>query len=123
MTIFLYAHGKLDLTFVWAMPKLSCSAVTERKTSSLTEMCAHLSRNRRENINHEFSIKMFVCCNHIYFPNVGVTASKLVPRKEKLGSYGASKLFQINSTFLDVRLVIGVSIDIFLAFLFFCFFL
>ena len=48
-----------------------------------------------------------------------MTASKLVPRKEKLGSYGASKLFQINSTFLDVRLVIGVSIDIFLAFLFF----
>ena len=49
-----------------------------------------------------------------------MTASKLVPRKEKLGSYGLSKLFQISSTFLDVRLVIGVSIDIFL--LFCCFF-
>ena len=46
-----------------------------------------------------------------------MTASKLVPIKEKLGSYGVSKLVQINSTFPDVRLVIGVSIDIFLAFL------
>ena len=45
-----------------------------------------------------------------------MTASELVPRKEKLGSYGVSKLFQINSTFLDVRLFIGVSIDIFLLF-------
>ena len=113
MSISLYAHGKLDLTFVSAMPKLSCSAVRKRKTPSITEMCAHLSRNRRENINHEFSIKMFVQLQ------VGVTASKLVPRKEKLGSYGVSKLFQINSTFLDVRLVIGVSIDIFLALLVF----
>ena len=32
------------------------------------------------------------------------------------------KLFQINLTFLDVRLVIGASIDIFLAFSFLCFF-
>ena len=31
---------------------------------------------------------------------------------------GVSKLFQINSTFSDVRLVIGVRIDIFLVFLF-----
>ena len=42
-----------------------------------------------------------------------MTASKLVPRKEKMGS----KLFQINLTFLDVRLVIGVSMDTFLVFL------
>ena len=52
-------------------------------------------------------------------PKVGVTASNLAPRKEKMGSWGVSKLFQINLTFLDVRLVIGVSIDIFLVFLFF----
>ena len=60
VTIFMYAHGKLDLTFDQAMPKLSCSAVTERRTPSLTEMCTHLSRNRGENINHEFWIKTFV---------------------------------------------------------------
>ena len=48
-----------------------------------------------------------------------MTASKLVPRKEKVGSWGVSELFQINLTFLDVRLVIGVSMDIFLVFLFF----
>ena len=35
---------------------------------------------------------------------------------------GVSKLFQINLTFLDVRLVISVSIDIFLVFLLFLFF-
>ena len=46
-----------------------------------------------------------------------MTASKLVPRKD--GVLGVSKLFQINLTFSDVRLVIGVSIDIFLVFLFF----
>ena len=45
---FMCAHGKLDLTFVKAMTKLSCSAVRERKAPSLTEMCTHLSRNRRE---------------------------------------------------------------------------
>ena len=32
---------------------------------------------------------------------------------------GVSELFQLHLTFLDVRLVIGVSIDIFLVFLFF----
>ena len=54
-----------------------------------------------------------------------MTASKLVPRKEKYWVLGVSKLFQINLKFLIVRLVIGVSIDIFLAFLFlfFVFFL
>ena len=49
-------------------------------------------------------------------------ASKLVSRKEKDGVLEVSKLFQINLTFLDVRLVIGVSIDIFLVFLFLFFF-
>ena len=46
-----------------------------------------------------------------------MTASKVVPRKEKMGSLGIiSKLFQIDLAFLDVRLVIGVSIDIFLVY-------
>ena len=83
----MYAHGKLDLTFVQAMPKLSCSAVREKKTPSLTEMCTHLSRKRRENINHEFWIKMF-CLVAITStsPKVGMTASKLVPGKRKMGS-------------------------------------
>ena len=53
-------------------------------------------------------------------PKVGVTASKLVTRKE--GILGVSKLFQINLTFLDVRLVISVSKDKFLVSLFFMFF-
>ena len=81
------AHGKLDLTFVKAIPKLSCSAVRERKTPSLTEMCTHLSRNCRENINHELWIKN-VCLVAITStsPKVGVTANKLVPREEKMGS-------------------------------------
>ena len=56
-------------------------------------------------------------------PKVGVTASILVPRKDKIpGILGVSKLFQINLTFLDVRLVISVSIDIFLFFFFYVFF-
>ena len=54
-------------------------------------------------------------------PKVGVTASKLVPRKEKNGIPGVSNLFQINLTFLDARLVISVSMDIFSVFLFFYF--
>ena len=54
-------------------------------------------------------------------PKVGVTASKLVPRKEKM-VLGVSKLFQINLVLLDIRLVISVSIDTFLVFLFLCFF-
>ena len=45
-------------------------------------------------------------------PKVGVTASKLVPRK-KDGVLGVSKLFQINLAFLDVRLVNDTSINIF----------
>ena len=44
-----------------------------------------------------------------------MTASKLVPGKD--GVLGASKLFQINLTFQDVRLVVGVSIAISLVFL------
>ena len=50
-------------------------------------MCTHLSRNRRENIDDEFWMKMF-CLVAITStsPKVGVTASKLVPRKEKMGS-------------------------------------
>ena len=66
---------------------MSCSAVRERKTPSLTEMCTHLSRNRREKINHEFWIKN-VCLVAITStsPKVAVAASKLVPRKEKIGS-------------------------------------
>ena len=51
-----------------------------------------------------------------------MTASKLVPRKEKNGVLGVSRLFQIDLAFLDVRLVIGVSINIFLVFPFFVFF-
>ena len=108
VTIF-FKFEKLDLTFVQAMPKLSCSAVRER------------------NIIHEFWIKN-VCLVPITStsPKVDVTANKLVPRIEKWSPRG-SKLFQINLTFLDVRLVISVSIAIFLVFLFFyvffvCFF-
>ena len=84
-------------------------------------MCTYLIRNRRENINHEFWIKN-VCLVAVTStsPKVGVTASKLVPRKRKDGVLGVSKLFQINLTFLNVRLAIGVSIDIFLFFLFCC---
>ena len=52
-------------------------------------------------------------------PKVAVTASKLVPRKEKYWILGVSKLFKSNLTFLNVRLVIGDSTDIFLAFCFF----
>ena len=55
-------------------------------------------------------------------PKVGVTASKPEPRKEMMG-LGVSKLSQIDLGFLDVRLVIGVSVNIFLFFLFKCFFL
>ena len=110
------------------MPKLSCSGVKERKTLSLNEICTYLSRNRRESINHEFWMKMF-CLVAITstFPKAGMTASKLVPRKD--GVPWVSKLFQINLTFLDVSLVISVSKDIFLVFSFFyvfflfCFFL
>ena len=70
------------------MPKLGRSAVRERKTPSLTEMCAHLSRNRRENINHEFWIKkcFFLVAITSTSPKVGVSASKLVPTKEEIGS-------------------------------------
>ena len=70
-----------------------------------------------------FGQKCLFSGNHIYFPKVGVTASNLVAGKEKMGSWGGgSKLFQIDLTLLDVRLVIGVSIDIFLVFFFMCFF-
>ena len=48
-----------------------------------------------------------------------MTASKLVPRKEKYWVLGVSKLFKISSRFLNVRLVIRVSIDIFLVFLYY----
>ena len=44
-------------------------------------------------------------------PKVAVTAIKLFPRKEKMGPR-VSKLFQIDLAFLDVRLVIDVSINI-----------
>ena len=43
------------------------------------------------------------------------------PQKRKDGVLGVSKLLQINLTFSDVRLVIGVSIDIFFVFLFLMF--
>ena len=69
------------------MPTLSCSAVRERKTPSLTGMCTHLSRNRRDHITHEVWVKN-VCLVAITStsPNskVSETASKLVPRKEKM---------------------------------------
>ena len=46
-----------------------------------------------------------------------MAASKQVPRKEKMGSQGFRINFQINLAFLDVRLVITVSIeDMFLFF-------
>ena len=45
-----------------------------------------------------------------------MTASKLVPRKDMV--LGVSKLFQIDLAFLDVRLVVGVNMNIFLVFLF-----
>ena len=47
---------------------------------------------------------------------IGVTASKLVLEKKGWGPR-VSKLSQINLMFPDVRMVIGVSIDIFLVFL------
>ena len=81
------AHGKLDLTFVKATTKLSCSAVRKRKTPSLTEMCTHLSRNRLEKY-YPRVVDKNVCLVAITStsPKVSVTANKLVPRKEKMGS-------------------------------------
>ena len=77
------------------MPNMSCIAVRERKTPSLTEMYTHLSRKRRENINHEFWIKMF-CLVAITSTStkVGVTASKLVPIKEKMECLGFQNYFK-----------------------------
>ena len=68
------------------MPKLGCSAVRERKTSSLTEMCAYLSRNRREQY-YPRALDKNVCLVAITStsPKIGVTANKLTPRKEKVG--------------------------------------
>ena len=84
VTIFMYAHGKLDLAFFKAMSKLSWCAVRERKTSSLTEMCTHLSRKRREDINHESWITVF-CLVSITStsPEVGMTAIKQFPEKKR----------------------------------------
>ena len=67
---------------------------------------------------------MFVCLVAITSasPKVGVTASKLVPIREKMGFQGVSKLFQINLAFLDVRSVIDVSINILFGFSFLRFF-
>ena len=77
---------RLLLGFVRAMPKLSCSAVRERKTPSLTEMCTRLSRNRREKYYSRVLDKKCLVAITSTSPKVGVTANKLVPRKEKMGS-------------------------------------
>ena len=56
-------------------------------------------------------------------PKVDVAASKLVPRKEKIGSYGFKMIAKNNFSFLGVRLVITVSIRIILCVcVFLCFF-
>ena len=46
-------------------------------------------------------------------PKVDMTASKLVPRKEKIGSQGFDKYFQNNLSYLVIKLVITVSIRVF----------
>ena len=64
--------------------------------------CLHIKgRNRRENINHEFWRKI-VCLVAITSasPKVGVIASKLFPRKEKMG--GGPRGFKIISNQLSV---------------------
>ena len=78
-------------------------------------MCTHQRPKRRENINHEFSRKMF-CLVTITFasPKVSVTASKQFPRRLP----AVLKLFQINLAFLDVRLFTDISVNVFLVFLF-----
>ena len=60
-------------------------------------------------------------CEHIYFPK-SVTASKLVPRKEKWGPRG-KKLCRNFLTFLEINLVNCISSAIFCIFIGVCFFL
>ena len=91
---FLDANGKLGLKFVQAMLKWSRNGVRERKTPSLTELCTHKIAEIAKKISTT-SFAENVCLVAITFVSkVGVTASKLVLIKEKMGSKGFKNYFK-----------------------------
>ena len=70
-----------------------------------------------------FREKFLFSCNHISFSKSRCDCKYTGLLKRKDGALGVSKLSQIDLAFPNIRLVIGVSINIFLVFLFFPVFL
>ena len=87
VTIFYVCPWKIGPYVCLGNPEIELQCSQGKKDTSLIEMCTYLRRKRLENINHEFWIKVF-CSVAITSTSskVGATASKLVPRKEKMGS-------------------------------------
>ena len=68
--------------------------------------CLHKSKaeNAEKNSNHEFWRKMFCLVVITFtFPKVSVTASKRVPRREKLGSLGFQRYTESAQRFLKLN--------------------